>query len=198
MSNKASQPPPPNPDSAIKVIGETGGTVVYVFPSGNARVKKGKKLSEIVGEGDSKTDHPSPQSASSQASTAPASKSKSASSQSKSASPKPSFSPSSKPSTAEKQQRGNAFIPSWAHDRGEDHHSDHSKFAPSPRSRSNAPVASPTVTADALGQKIVNAGLISATQLEVAKYDLTTSTMELAEILIARGWVNQEAIAPYL
>ncbi|MGF1495475.1 MAG: hypothetical protein ACFB8W_01440, partial [Elainellaceae cyanobacterium] len=49
-----------------------------------------------------------------------------------------------------------------------------------------------------LGKQLLQMGIISATQLEVAKYDQSTSGLSLVEVLLARGWVTEEAIAPHL
>lgn len=174
MSDQLSSPSSRDPEAAVQIIGETGGTVVYIFPGGDARVQKGKKLSESFQETAQKTGSLTSSSDSyTRSSTAASIASPSAVASPKKARPQSPISPLAHPGV--QKNRSN-----------------------SPNLAQTARPMSSAADAEALGKKLVEAKLISSVQLQVAKYDLETSSMGLAEILIARGWVSQGAIAPYL
>ncbi|MEM7770102.1 MAG: hypothetical protein AAGA75_12180 [Cyanobacteria bacterium P01_E01_bin.6] len=48
-----------------------------------------------------------------------------------------------------------------------------------------------------LGHCLLQKKLVTPTQLQVAQYDMTSSGMSLEDILVARGWVTQDAIAQF-
>ncbi|NEQ98898.1 MAG: hypothetical protein F6K30_19620 [Cyanothece sp. SIO2G6] len=125
-----------NPTPAYKV-GETGDTVVYIFPSGNACVKKGKKTSQ--------SEQPSKPSV-----LAPGY-------------PKPPAPPK---------------LPT--------------------RPQPPAPPKAAMTTTQPIGDRLVQAGLITATQLEVARYDQQSMNLEIEEVLIARGWIDEAALKRFL
>jgi hypothetical protein len=150
-------------DSSIQVLGETGGTIVHVFPNGKASIKKGKRK-DLTFQADQSVQNKD------------------------SAPPNPSFPQSS----LRRNHNGSLQCP------------------PSPPPLHPGCLAfSVTTLSDAehsassnhqakslkdLERYLVQHKLITSTQLEVARYDMSASAMSLEEILIARGWITQEAI----
>lgn len=129
----------------VSKIGETGGTVVYIFPGGKACVKKGEKgkKSEKAENVSSPLKEPEMAAAKSRrqkATTVPMPTVKSSSTVSKQA------------------------------------------VSPSPLS---------TQTIKRVGDRLVDAGIINTTQLQVALYDQKAMKLRLGDVLIARGWVDQ-------
>lgn len=120
----------------IEKIGETGGTVVYIFPGGQACVKKGKK--------NEKTETPPT-----------------------TGSPKPL--PTNNIELESDQSKLNAI------------------------SHSPKPIHQAT-DAPKIGDRLVEAGIISPMQLQVALYDQAHMNMRLGDVLIARGWIDQETL----
>ena len=110
----------------VEVLGKTGQTVIYVFPSGNAQVERGK----VAGE--------------------------------------PSHTPS-KPQPNFDQQDSKT-----------------------------APVTETPKSPVAAVERLVQAGLLSAIQQEVVQYDQAATGMTVEEILIARGWFNEETMMAFL
>ena len=102
----------------VAKIGETGGTIVYIFPEGKACVKKGKRRRQ-----------------------------------------------GSSPETSEAASISAANKNSWKNGQSGD-----------------------------MGDRLVAAGVINATQLQVALYDQKAMNLQLIEVLIARGWADQETL----
>ncbi|GEM_PF-3792286 len=176
MSDQSSSVSSHNPESAVQIIGETGGTVVYVFPGGDARVKKGKKLVERLRETAQATD--------------------SLIYRPDESIPSLTISPDTQLNL--KKPRPKPLISSSLRQGGQANSGDRPKKSPSSHSGSKAASVASSLDTTTLGQKLIEAKLISEIQLQVATYDLQTSSMGLAEILIARGWVTKEAIAPFI
>lgn len=118
----------------IERIGETGGTVVYIFPGGKACVKKGKKSE------------------------------KSNTSSAKGSSKRPDVKIESEVGIV---QPDTAAVSQQAH---------------------------PATDAPKIGDRLVEAGVISPTQLQVALYDQSHMNMRLGDVLIARGWIDQDTL----
>ncbi|MEB3232980.1 MAG: hypothetical protein VKJ64_18390 [Leptolyngbyaceae bacterium] len=102
-------------------VGDTGNTVVYIFPSGNACVKKGKK--EEVQSVPVVVSQPQP------------------------------------------------LVPLQS---------------------------SSAVSAQSIGDRLVQAGLITANQLQVALYDQQSMNLDLSEVLSARGWIDEATFQTFL
>ncbi|MEL6221792.1 MAG: hypothetical protein AAFR31_04000 [Cyanobacteria bacterium J06627_8] len=157
-------------NSLIEVLGETGGTIVHVFPNGNARVKKGKKT------GSTSPRHQSvqPQGRTTKAPKASASKSKP--NGNLQAPPPPSLRPGCL-----------AF--------GVKTYSDADNLSRANRTDSvDASSNHQKTSAKDLEDFLLKQNLVTAVQLEVARYDQSASSMSLEEILVARGWVTQDVI----
>ena len=121
----------------IEKIGETGGTVVYIFPGGKACVKKGKKSEKA--ETSSEKVAPTPL--------------------------------KSKPVDLAVAAQSNV--------------STVSKATEQTHQLPDAPK---------IGDRLVAAGVISPIQLQVALYDQSHMNMRLGDVLIARGWIDQETL----
>jgi len=123
----------------VSKIGETGDTVVYIFPGGRAQVEKGKDRAK---------------------------KRKQTKSRSKV------VRTSANPSHAEDRQPSSS----------------------QPVSR----LATAKTTAFDLGDRLVAAGVISQTQLEVARYDQESMNLDLCDVLLARGWMTKDGLTSFL
>ncbi len=110
----------------VEILGKTGQTVIYVFPSGNAQVERGK----VAGE--------------------------------------PSHTPIEPQPNFDQQ---------------------HAKTVPVPET--------PESSASTV-ERLVEAGLLSAIQQEVVQYDQAATGMTVEEVLIARGWFNEETMMAFL
>lgn len=155
-------------DPDVEVIGETGGTVVYVFPGGNAGVKKGKKLAERLEEGaklSNSSQAPSISSAVSKKQNA--ARSETVSPRSQSVTSPANHSPA--------KASGQTAQPQF-----------HCESMPT------------ATDAEALAQTLVSSNLISPMQLQVAQYDVSASGMSLLDVLVARGWISKETVASML
>ena len=154
-------------DASVQVLGETGGTVVYIYPSGNARVKKGKKSTLLNSE--------QRHSVSNQGS---------ATQIKQSSRPHQNVAVKSPPiSPSQSNARDNQKVSSKIQKSVQPASVQSSAQAPAPKQQ--------------LGDYLLKKRLITHTQLEVAKYDLRTSGLSLEEILVARGWVSSEVIAQF-
>ncbi|MGK7887896.1 MAG: hypothetical protein AB4042_01080 [Leptolyngbyaceae cyanobacterium] len=140
--------PPANPEPTYKV-GETGDTVVYIFPSGNACVKKGAKKAR-------------------QSESAPTANVSASVPPKPPAPPRP---PAPKPPVAFRQPT-----------------------PPKPPAPSSSSASAP----QSVGDRLVQSGLISANQLQVALYDQQSMNLELVEVLIARGWLDEAQLEGFL
>lgn len=134
----------------VTKIGETGDTVVYIFPGGKACVKKGDKSSQGV-----------------------------------SAASKSSVPNVSGPMTKEEKSvsRVQKFV------RNANQQASKSKvYASAPRSKAQ------NIGKELVGDRLVRAGIINATQLQVALYDQKTMNLGFGDVLIARGWIDQATL----
>ena len=154
-------------EASVQVLGETGGTIVYIYPSGNARVKKGKKSTLI---NPTQSHSVSNQGNTTQSTQAPR--------QHHDVVVQVPPSPSSQSNTRAHQKAAPTIQPSVQ--------TNHAK-----------PSSQTTTVKQQLGDYLLKKRLVTHTQLEVAKYDLRTSGLSLEEILLARGWVSSEAIARF-
>lgn len=126
----------------VEILGKTGQTVIYVFPSGNAQVEWG----EVSVEPSQTQSRPRPRLLSDATSSAP------------STSP---VTPSATAATVHLTQSNSSDDPAT------------------------------------IVERLVQAGLLSAVQKDVIQYDQAATGMTLEEILIARGWFNEAAMADF-
>ncbi len=169
MTDRASNTAPEENDIPIQVLGETGGTVVYIFPNGSARVKKGKKL------------------------TLASAPEKSVSNQGNLTRPEPSSQTSSiaiKPPPPPRSQSSQLNCPEPSSARNTATQTVH----PAPKVNSGAQTIDVT---QRLRRYLLKQGLVTTIQLEVAQYDSTASGLSLEDALVARGWITPEAIAQF-
>ena len=132
----------------VSKIGETGGTVVYIFPGGKACVKKGEK-----GKKNEKGEKAS------------------------SALNEP------KIATAKNQRPKVKTVPMST-----------VKSSPTVKKQVSSPSPLSTQTIKRVGDRLVDAGIINPTQLQVALYDQKAMKLRLGDVLIARGWVDQSTL----
>ncbi|NET08736.1 MAG: hypothetical protein F6K16_29380 [Symploca sp. SIO2B6] len=141
----------PYTQEPVSKLGETGGTVVYIFPDGDARVKKGKKDTE---------------------------------------------------GTVKKSDQSRFTVPKPpSHIKLQDTSKSGKQAIPKPPSQIkrvgkslNEAQTVPQNIDKTIGDRLVEAGVISSTQLQVALYDQQTMSLSIDEILIARGWIDQNTI----
>ena len=126
-------------DESVEKIGETGQTVVYIFPGGNACVKKGKQIAEVRQQTHK---------------------------------------------TAERSSRQVIDAGPWLDDQSNESQVDGEEYMGASQDDS-----SPNL--QVVGKRLVQSGLINATQLEVAMYDQAALELNLVDILLARGWVKR-------
>ena len=124
----------------VSKIGETGGTVVYIFPGGKACVKKGEKGKKAA-----------------------------------SSMKVPGM------STAKKRLQKTGPVPTPA---------------ANPTHSVDPQASSPfsTQRVQRVGDRLVEAGVINSTQLQVALYDQKAMKLRLGDVLIARGWTDQSTL----
>ncbi len=169
-------------DFSTQILGETGGTVVYVFANGNARVKKGKK---VILETDlaSASSGDRPDSSTSKI-------------HYKTESHRP-------PSTSGINPTSLPFKSKPTKQRMVPHSSGSCEpLHPKPLSPTVMPTTatfprvSPVPEAS-LVDYLLAKKLISSVQLEVAQYDANSSGLSVGDVLLARGWVTQEALTQF-
>ncbi|MGP1383074.1 MAG: hypothetical protein ACTS2F_05900 [Thainema sp.] len=153
----------------VEILGKTGQTVIYVFPSGNAQVKRGQVPSEHR-ESQPKTESPSPAS-----STSPA----------QLAIPAHTTPTQIVPVQTVPIQTASLAQPAPGSQSQLNYQVHHQ-----PESQTQSP-------ANAIEQP-VQAGLLSAVQKEVVQYDQAATGMAIEEILVARGWFNEATMAAFL
>lgn len=124
----------------VEVLGKTGRTVIYVFPSGNAQIEWGKVPDEQL-----------------------------------QTQPRP------KPRLLSDATSFSSSTPS-------------SEAAAKPHSAQPSSISNPIT----IVERLVQAGLLSAVQKEVVQYDQAATGMTLEEVLIARGWFNEAAMADFV
>lgn len=176
-----------NEDFSTQILGETGGTVVYVFANGNARVKKGKKVTletDLESRGDRT------------ASANPKNHKNPAKGVARGPAPtdatKPLPPPPLKPNSLKRQGPLQPSVSSKRPDHPLSNPLPSSKPLPAP---TNSPLQSTSLTT--LIHYLLDKKLISSVQIEVAQYDSNASGLSLEEVLLARGWVTQEVIAEF-
>ncbi|MEM9213138.1 MAG: hypothetical protein AAGD25_02230 [Cyanobacteria bacterium P01_F01_bin.150] len=141
----------------VTKIGETGGTVVYIFPGGKACVKKGKKEGEDSSQIQAKaTKSVEPKNLAAN---------KAAVKQRKQVVMHPNVNQVSRQQAAKVKT------------------SDEGDF--SQITQTNEPK---------IGDRLVQAGVINSTQLQVALYDQKAMKLRLGDVLIARGWIDQATL----
>ena len=123
----------------VSKIGETGGTVVYIFPGGKACVKKGKKGQKTS----------------------------------------PKVKAPGLPTAKSRLKKAAPVHPSPA------------KSSDAVNSQPSSPSS---FSIQKVGDRLVDAGVINSTQLQVALYDQKAMKLRLGDVLIARGWVDQATL----
>jgi len=161
---------------SAQVLGETGGTVVYIFPDGNASVKKGKKA-KLLSQSKGSELHEVVSTLS-----------------------EPASSPQRHTSNRSTQNQRSALKPPPpppVH-AGSKLNSGISINSSSKRNEPKGHVLKESKLQQQLDTYLLKQGLVTSTQLEVAKYDSENSGLSLEDVLLARGWVTQEAIDQHL